>query len=385
MATDKTLRRRLVASLRKKSGLRDDAVAEAFATVPRHVFVPGHALDTVYGDNAIVTKVTNGVGVSSSSQPSIMAIMLQQLEMESGMRVLEVGAGTGYNAALLSHLAGKGGRVTTVDIDKETARDARHHLRAAGYDRVRVHAGDGGFGYDAGAPYDRIIATASCWQIPQPWIDQLSEGGLLVLPFRLNGVHVCLALRKEGAGLTGTDAAMCGFMPLRGAFSPTVTQVAVNGLRASADARLSMSLERALPGLLERHAMARVPYPRQRNALNTPLYYIALQGKPVLLVLRPGQPWDGAPFALLATRRSAIGLPWQRPPRAGLPLHGEDEAQCLLMQILSDWEASGRPDLRQLRVSVRPTSARLGPLPQRRSEHYRFRRGVHMYRLHFER
>ena len=114
--------------------LRDSAAApepilDAFARVPRHLFLPGVPLDAVYADDAVVTRDDGGVPTSSSSQPSLMARMLDQLQVEPGHRVLEVGTGTGYNAALLAAL---GAAVTTVELQPEVAAAAVEHLRAAG-------------------------------------------------------------------------------------------------------------------------------------------------------------------------------------------------------------------------------------------------------------
>src|SRR5438309_12058143 len=110
----------LVASLETNGTLSDQRVAAAFRAVLRHDFLPGHALKDVYEDTAIMTKFgERGVAVSSSSQPAIMAIMLEQLRVGPGQRVLEIGAGTGYNAALLARLAGSEGRVVTLDFDED--------------------------------------------------------------------------------------------------------------------------------------------------------------------------------------------------------------------------------------------------------------------------
>jgi len=133
--------------------LSNPAVEAAFRRVPRHVFLPSEPPEEVYRDQAIVTKQVDGIGVSSSSQPTIMAVMLEQLDVRPGHRVLEIGAGTGYNAALLADLVGHTGRVTTVDIDAEIVNNAQEHLNAAGLERVQVVCVDGGLGHLAGAPY----------------------------------------------------------------------------------------------------------------------------------------------------------------------------------------------------------------------------------------
>jgi protein-L-isoaspartate(D-aspartate) O-methyltransferase len=128
------------------------AIAGAFLAVPRHLFLPGVPPERAYRDEAIATKIEGGLPVSSSSQPAIMAIMLEQLDVRPGMRVLEIGAGTGYNAALLQHLVGQRGRVVTIDIDPEVVGWARERLAAAGYPEVVVIEGDGADGWPAEAP-----------------------------------------------------------------------------------------------------------------------------------------------------------------------------------------------------------------------------------------
>ena len=138
-------------------------------------FVPEVPLEAAYSDQAILTKKTeSGLGLSSSSQPGIMAEMLEELQLEPGQRVLEIGAGTGYNAALLRHVVGESGRVVTVDVDADTAVRARRALKGSG---VTVVTGDGREGYARGAPYDRIIVTASAAEIPRAWYEQLEPEG----------------------------------------------------------------------------------------------------------------------------------------------------------------------------------------------------------------
>ena len=146
-----------------------------------------------------------------------MAIMLELLDVAPGQRVLEIGAGTGYNAALLAHLVGQAGSVTSLDIDEEVAREASDHLAEVGAGDVEVHCTDGWLGEGRGAPFDRIIATVECWDISPHWVGQLKEGGVLVLPLALGpGLTMAVAFEKVGQVLTSTSMAYCGFMPLRG-------------------------------------------------------------------------------------------------------------------------------------------------------------------------
>jgi protein-L-isoaspartate(D-aspartate) O-methyltransferase len=208
----------LVEQLVRVGNIRTTAVEAAFRAVPRHVFLPELAAEEVYRDEAIATKFLNGSAISSSSQPAIMAIMLEQLELQPGQRVLEIGAGTGYNAALMAHIVGDTGRVVTVDLDDDTAERAREHLAAAGFDRVQVVCSDGGLGYADAAPYDRIILTVGARDIMPAWHEQLKPGGRLLLPLSIRDTQLSVAFEKVGDHLTSLSARAAGFMLLRGAF-----------------------------------------------------------------------------------------------------------------------------------------------------------------------
>jgi protein-L-isoaspartate(D-aspartate) O-methyltransferase len=212
----------LVSHLEASGAVDDPAVAAAFRAVLRHHFLPGRPLDEVYEDAAIMTKSgERGFPISSSSQPAIMAVMLQLLRLRAGHRVLEVGAGTGYNAALMAHLAGRDGHVVTVDIDPEMVERARAHLAAAGVEGVEVVPADGAAGWPPGAPFDRVIVTAGTDDVSPAWMDQLVEEGRLVLPLGLAGpMQQCVALVRRGGVLAGEELCPCGFMPLRGEMAP---------------------------------------------------------------------------------------------------------------------------------------------------------------------
>ncbi len=216
---DVALRDALIARLRRDGHLRSSRVEAAFRSVPRHLFVPEVPLEEAYRDQVIVTKWTEGLPVSSSSQPAIMAIMLEQLGLEPGHRILEIGAGTGYNGALMAQLVGEAGTVVAVEIDEDLAASARTHLDAAGFDRVQVVHGDGGQGYTDGAPYDRIILTVGAWDIVPAWCEQLHPTGRLVLPLTLRGVQRTVAFEAEEDHLTSVSVHDCEFMLLRGAWA----------------------------------------------------------------------------------------------------------------------------------------------------------------------
>ncbi|MGH3278290.1 MAG: methyltransferase, FxLD system [Trebonia sp.] len=211
------LRAKMVDGLLGWGGIRSAAVEAAMRTVPRHLFVPDAPLERAYSTDSVVThRDEGGIAISSASGPGVVSGMLDQMDVHPGHRVLEVGAGTGYNAACLAELAGPSGAVTTIDIGAEMVADARRGLMAAGYGRVRVICGDGAEGYGGDAPYDRITVTAGAWEVMPAWRGQLAPGGRLVVPLRVRGVTRTVALERDGDGWRSVSLNECGFMPMRG-------------------------------------------------------------------------------------------------------------------------------------------------------------------------
>ncbi|HEY6411766.1 MAG TPA: methyltransferase domain-containing protein, partial [Ktedonobacteraceae bacterium] len=212
------LHQQLVDQLLKAGNIRTASVEAAFRAVPRHLFLPELAVEEVYRDQAIITKYLDSSPISSSSQPSIMAIMLEQLELQAGQRVLEIGAGTGYNAALMAHIVGEMGRVVTVDIDDDLVESAREHLAAAGFERVQVVCGEGGLGYADGAPYDRIVLTVGARDITPAWREQLKPEGRLLLPLSIRDMQLSVAFRRVEEYLESISVRCSSFIMLRGGF-----------------------------------------------------------------------------------------------------------------------------------------------------------------------
>ena len=342
----------------------------------------GFPIAHVYRDEAITTKTREGAITSSSTQPSLMAKMLGRLDVQPGLRVLEIGTGTGYNAALLAELVGEQGSVTTVDIDSEVSAAAAASLRAAGYGKVEVVTGDGGLGVPEHAPYDRIIATAGVWQIPPAWREQLAPEGGMVLPLRINGPGLAPCLQPDGGGLSGRGADPCWFIELEGAFGGGYKSDLPSGLVARSDRALRLGEERAIDYLLANGRPADPDLPAFRVDEPDALafyHYLQLQGY-VLVQLRNrrGVPWSGVPSLLLTSQRSALGF------GESLTIHGTNEAETVVQETLHAWRSRGCPSLDKLRIRVEPNTEWLAEIPSLRSERYCFRRGPDRVELWYD-
>lgn len=215
------LRNRLVEDLVSQGAITSKPVRQAFEEIPRHLFVPTVDITTAYSNQPIFIRWEEGIPISSSSQPTIMAHMMEQLGLEPSSRVLEIGAGTGYNAALMAHVVGEAGSITTVDIDQDIVDEAAGNLSKAGYGHVKVICGDGFEGFPEGDPYDGISVTVGAYDVSPHWVDQLKEGGVMVVPLWFRGFCLSVALEKRDGELRGLSVTPCLFIPLRGAGQPT--------------------------------------------------------------------------------------------------------------------------------------------------------------------
>lgn len=212
------LRAELADHLCKDNTVRTAAVESAFRQVPRDLFLPVVPLQEAYADEPVYTKHDGtGTRISAASQPKIVGMMLEQLQIQPGHRVLEIGAGTGYNAALMATITGEAGHVTTIDVDDDLVDDARKHLAAAGITNVDVILADGALGHPETAPFDRIIATVGAFAVPTTWLEQLAPDGRLVAPVRLAGAASrSIVFERDHDGWVSRGSEMAVFMPLRG-------------------------------------------------------------------------------------------------------------------------------------------------------------------------
>jgi protein-L-isoaspartate(D-aspartate) O-methyltransferase len=211
------LRSALADQLVIQGAIHDPRVEAAFRAVARHVFVPNVSLEAAYTDDVVLMKTNEvGVAISTVSQPTVVALMLEQADIQPGHRVLEIGSG-GYNAALIQELVGPDGEVTTIDIDADVADRARQRLDAAGYPEVTVVRTDGEFGWPESAPFDRVIVTVTAWDIAPAWRKQLVPGGRIVAPLRMRCQTRSVALDLADDVLRSKSMAICGFVSMQGA------------------------------------------------------------------------------------------------------------------------------------------------------------------------
>jgi methyltransferase of ATP-grasp peptide maturase system len=349
---EQALHKALAARLEASGALRSSRWIRAFETVPRHVFVPqifidpAHTgtyevvdgtgpgqrerwLDLVYRDNPLVTQLREGgTWLSSSSQPSLMARMLEALDFKGGERVLEIGTGTGYNAALLC--AGLGSAlVTSVDIDASLVSGARDRLRELGYTPALAVA-DGAQGYPGAAPYNRIIATCSLPRVPAAWIGQAAPGALILVNlYRELGGGALALLRVSGEQASGHFASFFGgFMPTRTAAVPE-------------DAVGLMGVHRGEPG--ERRQTA-VPASALSDDAFDMLTALRLSGVQRIRVLphgKPEQTWLLGDDGSWACQEGSDV--WQGGPRL---LWNQLEA------VYRDWSECGRPTRHEIGLTV---------------------------------
>ena len=203
----RSLRRELVDRIASTRQVGNEAVLQAMRDVPRHLFANAVFLDLAYADRPLPI----GFG-QTISQPTIVAIMTDALELSGNERVLEIGTGSGYQAAVLSLVSKE---VYSIEVIPDLGHEAAERLRRLGYANVRVHVGDGYTGWPQMAPFDRIIVTAAPPSVPQTLLSELSDDGILVAPIgREHGEQTLYRFRKRGGSVEQEDLGSVRFVPM---------------------------------------------------------------------------------------------------------------------------------------------------------------------------
>ena len=201
--TDKRLK--MVDTQIRRRGIKDPRVLRAMESVPRHRFVPDEAVRSAYSDGPLA--IGHGQTIS---QPYIVALMTESLGLDSADTVLEIGTGSGYQAAILAELVD---HVYTIEIVEPLGHDAGARLSELGYDNVTVRIGDGYLGWPERAPFDAVIVTAAPPEIPQKLVDQLADGGRMVVPVG-EGYQELILIEKRGGKETRRSVAAVRFVPM---------------------------------------------------------------------------------------------------------------------------------------------------------------------------
>jgi len=205
-------RRELVEDLRREGCLRSPDLVRAFLAVPRELFVPEDVRRKSYVDTPLPIPMGQTI-----SAPSMIAIMLEEAELRPGQKVLDVGTGSGYNAALLAEVVGAE-HVVSIERHEGLLEYARGSLAAAGYSGIRLVAGDGTLGYELEAPYDRIVVTAGAPKLAKSWIRQTRIGGKIVAPVGRSSFSQILVIATKSAEdkVVEREGTPCAFVPLIG-------------------------------------------------------------------------------------------------------------------------------------------------------------------------
>lgn len=192
----------------KQRGISDEKVLNAMLKIPRHLFVDQELWEMAYGDHPL--PIGEGQTIS---QPYIVALMTEALDLQKTDKVLEIGTGSGYQTAILAELAGS---VFTVERSEVLAQKARRLLDSTSFKNISFHIGDGTLGWEEHAPYDKIIATGSVPRAPESLLRQLKDPGRLVIPVGGRQIQMLLLIKQEGGKVCQQELCSCSFLPLLG-------------------------------------------------------------------------------------------------------------------------------------------------------------------------
>jgi protein-L-isoaspartate(D-aspartate) O-methyltransferase len=210
MADFEVLRNTMVASQLIPRGIKDKRVLDAMRKIPRHIFIGGSLQDKAYDDSALPIGENQTI-----SQPYMVAIMTEMLELKGNEKVLEIGTGSGYQTAILAELARE---VFTIERIETLAKNAEEKLLSLGYNNIHVKADDGTSGWEEKAPFDRILITAGAPHVPKPLIDQLADNGIIIIPVGDRFVQRLLIIKKSEDKLIEEHHIPCVFVPLIGEY-----------------------------------------------------------------------------------------------------------------------------------------------------------------------
>ncbi len=356
----------LVDELEREGAIHSSSVEEAFKSIPRHLFIhqlppyltptdqgwtpfdpsqpSEEALDQIYQTNTAIQLKPAGPPASSSA-PNIMTIMLEALEMSHKMTVLEIGTGSGYNAALLAHLIGHPKGVYTVDNQPEVSQQAEINLNRALMQGINLICADGGNGYPPNAPYNRIIATTSVYDIPPAWVDQLADGGIMVVPVWMAPGQMPIAkFVKQDNILSGSFITEAGFMAMHGAFGYEELGCI---LRAKENAALAQVLEQPVTAAIDFPLVFEDKADQFRQCMAFNVYVNLIESRATGL---QAAKWSS--LALWDKGASSLVAAWY--PNWELGVYGNRLMYNRLLNLLDQWEILGAPEIPLYQIRIYP-------------------------------
>jgi len=349
-----------VAELKRRGTLKSGPVEQAFRQVERHRLLEWFYLEDgegefeyggreyskrdfnpqapdpellkiIYSDQPLLTRLAPP---SSTSQPALVANMLELLELGRGMNALEIGAGTGYNAALMQEIVGEEGHITTIDIQEDVVEQAERLLQAAGYDRIEVIARDGVFGHPENAPYDRIVATVGCPDISFRWAEQLADDGFMLIPLQhgSEGSDPLVRIWEEDGKLTGRFVGWSGFMSIRG--------------KLEVEQGISFTKQRSPHGKEPTAEYPPFGFLKELKELEGIGWWRKFSDLPLFMSFNDKRTcWNG----LYDREKGAILI-----ERDKLVLYGDESLYQDLKNLYGQWEKLGRPGLSDWRLEFFP-------------------------------
>jgi protein-L-isoaspartate(D-aspartate) O-methyltransferase len=351
--------------LKASGAIKSAAVERAFRTVERHRLLEtfyrwdGEGFETlrhdpvhprrdhlalIYADTALATRQVDGLPASSTSQAALVARMLELLDLGGGLKVLEVGAGTGYNAALMAEIVGDQRLVVTVDVLEDVVDQTRRLLAGAGYPQIQVLLRDGFEGVPEQAPFDRIVATVGCSDLSPHWAGQLAEGGAMLVPLEQADGHPLVLIRKHDGVLRGRMVLRTGFMPVRGPLH--IEDLWARGVAVADPAELVHE-----PHAGPRFTARRPDEPMQLTDDETDfLVFLGLHDRRACWAPQGPALSEADSWAALAPD----GIWWRKDASLARELE----------RRVRDWDARGRPAVEDYQVSFVPVDREGGPPPE---------------------
>ncbi|MCL4247344.1 MAG: methyltransferase [Anaerolineae bacterium] len=377
----------LVARLKRQGALPDPAIEAAFRAVPRHVFLPDIPLHSAYQDESIPLKHDERGGVTiASTQPSVTARMLSQLELKPGHNVLQVGAGSGYTAALIQSVVGANGRVTAIEIDRITAAQAAENLQRVQMGAVNIVEGDGTHGYAPRAQYDRIIVNGTIWDVPVAWVKQLKPDGILVAPLWLDALQYSAAFRIAAHETLHSESnKACAFVPLRGsAHGPSMT-VRIGGSSLMLTGQVNRLDSAALHLLLSETAeidYLGAPLTGRKSKRSYLPYFMLYLPQEFVFCLYDAQ-GEQQPYGMnrrgfaALSRGSAVFVSLEGDLKAWV--FGGADAILAVQDAYAAWKAAGMPSDEQLHIRLVTRADGEAPMPEGVRVYPRMTHDVHAW------